>query len=252
MATGLRLSVNGKNLTLHFLTVVGSQLHGLAGENSDRDVKGVFSWDKDVVDGLKKPSEQLDNKNMKQEDRLELMGQLNKLFDTEFDEDLDLFEGRKFFLNSMKSEPNMLDMLWANTVPNMVLFCSDSFQKVLDNRKLFLNPNLAKLRFLGMSFNTLKLGSKNGRSKDLAKSLQSCFSFLNLVSTGEHSPRLTSEQEDTVREVKFNALGLSHEDLIENTKVLRNSLELACNELELEEEVNNFDELNALLLTLSK
>ena len=107
----MKLVVNGKCLTLHFLCVVGSNLHRLNGEDSDVDVKGVFTWEQDVVNGLNRPEEQLDNKNMRKEDRKELMEQLNKLFDREFDEDLDLFEARKFFKNSMKSEPNMLDML---------------------------------------------------------------------------------------------------------------------------------------------
>jgi len=71
----MRLTVNGKGLTLHFLTVVGSKLHNLSGEKSDTDVKGVFTWDQDVVNGLVRPAEQLDNKNMSKEDRAELMSQ---------------------------------------------------------------------------------------------------------------------------------------------------------------------------------
>ena len=85
MKKGLRLEVNGKGLTLHFLTVVGSTLHNLNNSNSDRDVKGVFTWDQEVTNGMVVPAEQLDNKNMRKEDRAELMAQLNKLFDTEFD-----------------------------------------------------------------------------------------------------------------------------------------------------------------------
>jgi len=252
----MKLTVNGKGLTLHFLTVVGSTLHNLNGLNSDRDVKGVFTWDQDVVNGLATPAEQLDNKNMRKEDRAELMAQLNEKFNTEFDEDLDLFEGRKFFKNSMKSDPNMLDMLFANTVPDMVLFCSDKFAKVLEKRDLFVNLELAKKRFLGMSFNTLKLGSKQNagknKFKDLAKSLQSLFSFMNMVESGEFSPRLKESQRQEVLAVKNNTFFKEHMDLANLVKTMRDGLEEDCEALELPtQQGDNFEELNELLLTLS-
>lgn len=259
MAKGLRLSVNGKNLTLHFLTVVGSTLHGLDNFNSDRDVKGVFTWDQNVVNGIVVPAEQLDNKNMRKEDRAELIAQLNKLFDTRFDDDLDLFLARKFFKNALKSDPNMLDMLNADKVPGMVLFCSDMFQNVLDNRELFLNFELAKLRFLGMSFNTFKLGSKQtagkNKFKDLAKSLQSLFSFMNLVETGKFNPRLKVSQKDEVLAVKNNVFMKTDEEVVQLVKVMRLQLEAECDELLLPEDADKqemFIRVNELLLQLTR
>jgi hypothetical protein len=195
---------------------------------------------------------------MKKEDRTELMLQLNEKFDYSFDEDLDLFEGRKFFKNAMKSEPNMLDMLWANRVlldndTSPVLFCSDEFREVLLHRHSFVNFSQAKQRFLGMSFNTFKLGSKpNGRSKDLAKSLQTLFSFKNMVEDGEYSPQLRPSQKAEVLAVKFNTFFKEHDELVLTVKAMRASLEEECNELELLEYKNNFELLNNLLLSLSK
>jgi len=254
----MTLTVNNKKLTLHFLTVVGSTLHNLNGANSDRDVKGVFSWDRDVSLGLGDAPEQLDSKNMTKEDRAELMRQLDENFNTTFDEDLDIFESKKFFKNALKVDPNMLDMLWANTVPGMVMYCSKEFHEVLKNRRLFLNFDLAKKRFLGMSFNTFKLGSKQNagknKFKDLAKSLQSLFSFQNLVENNEFSPRLKPSQRDEVLAVKNNTFFKEHSELAELVKVMRQDLEDECNELELpepeftKEEV--FERLNNLLLTL--
>jgi len=246
----MELTVNNKKLKLHFLTVVGSTLHKLNGENSDLDCKGVFTWEQDVVNSLVPPPEQLDNKNMKKEDRAELMVQLNEKFNREFDDDLDLFHSRKFFKNAMKSEPNMLDMLWADTQEGMVLFCTPEFQKVLDNRKLFVNFNQAKQRFLGMSFNCLKLGTKeNGRSKDLAKSLQSLMSFKNMVLTGEFNPVLPEAERLVVQSVKEAD---NTESLKSSVLSFRQKLEDECNVLELPEPEDNFGALNKLLLDLHK
>jgi hypothetical protein len=195
---------------------------------------------------------------MKKEDRTELMSQLNKKFNHEFDNDLDLFEGRKFFKNAMKSEPNMLDVLWANTVTledgtSPVLFCSVEFKKVLKHRKLFVNFSQAKQRFLGMSFNTFKLGKKpNGRTKDLAKSLQTLYSFKNMVEEGEYSPQLKPSQREEVKAVKFNIYFKEHEDLVQIVDVMRLALEEECNKLELPEYNDNFELLNNLLLGLSE
>ena len=246
----MKLTVNGKNLTLHYLTVVGSTLHKLNGENSDLDCKGVFTWEQDVVNGLVVPPDTLDNKNMSKEDRAELMKQLSDNFADNFDEDLDLFEARKFFKNAMKSEPNMLDMLYANTVPGNVLYCDKEFQDVLDNRKLFVDMSQAKQRFLGMSFNTFKLGKKLKRSKDLAKSLQTLLSFKNMVENGEYSPVLKESQRREVLEVKYNAYFVEPDELSELVNNMRLLLEAECNELELPESENNFEALNKLLLGL--
>jgi predicted nucleotidyltransferase len=255
----MTLTVNNKKLTLHFLTVVGSTLHGLNGVDSDTDVKGVFTWEKDVQLGLLDAPEQLD-KNMNKEDRAELMQQLNQKFNREFDNDLDLFEAKKFMKNAMKTDPNMLDMLNADKVQGMVLYCTREFKEVLDNRDLFLNFELAHKRFTGMSFNCLKLGKKEtnkNKFKDLAKSLQSLFSLLNTVENGEFNPRLNRSQTLTVLDFKNNLRDLEHKDLLRECRTLRDNLEEDCDNLELpklteETKQENFKKFNTMLLNLRK
>jgi len=256
----MTLTVNNKKLTLHFLTVVGSTLHGLNGVDSDLDCKGVFTWEQDVQMGLLDAPEQLDKNSMTQKDRAELMQQLNEKFDREFDDDLDLFEAKKFFKNAMKTDPNMLDMLNADKVEDMVMYCTREFKAVLDNRDLFVNFELAKKRFLGMSFNCVKLGKKENNKnkfKDLAKSLQSLYSFWNMVTTHEFNPRLNRTQTLTVLDVKMNLREKTHKDLFEEVQDFRNSFEKECEAFELpkltdEEKQERFEKLNKLLLQLRK
>ena len=255
----MTLTVNGNKLTLHYLTVVGSTLHGLHGVDSDTDVKGVFTWEQDVQMGLSDAPEQLD-KSMNKEDRADLMKQLSENFGREFDNDLDLFEAKKFFKNAMKTDPNMLDMLNADKVQGMVMYCTREFKAVLDNRHLFLNYELAHKRFTGMSFNCLKLGKKENNKnkfKDLAKSLQSLFSFWNLVKNGSFNPRLNETQTLTVLDVKMNLREKSHQDLLEEVQDFRSAFEEECNELKLpvmtnESKQENFKKLNTMLLNLRK
>lgn len=243
----MKLTLNGKSLTLHYLTIVGSTLHQLNTEQSDVDVKGVFTWEQNVINGLITPQDTLDKKNMSKEDRTELMQQLSDNFVDHFDEDLDLFEAKKFFKNAMKSEPNMLDMLYADTTYGNVLYCSKEFKEILQKRKLFLNMEQAKKRFLGMSLNTFKLGKKLKRSKDLAKSLQSLLSFKNMVLTNEYSPILEEEQRLLVMNTKKSEFS---DKLVQNTKELRETFEKECNKLKLSKQKDNFEILNNLLLSI--
>jgi predicted nucleotidyltransferase len=257
----MQLTINGKKLKLHFLTIVGSTLQGLNGDKSDIDIKGVFTWEHNVLMGLNEVPEQLDKNSMLKNDRIELMKQLKEKFpNNEFDEDLDLFEAKKFFLNAIKNDSNMLDMLWADTVDDgkMVLFCSPEFENVLRNRNLFLNLEILKKRFMGMSFSTFKLGKKQNNEnkfKDLAKSIQSLFSFKNVLQFNDFSPRLNNEQTNIVKTIKFNLKNISHKDLIQEVDQLRQGLEERLNQLFVpvlndEQKQKNFDRLNQLLLLL--
>jgi len=116
-------------------------------------------------------------------------------------------------------------------------------------RKLFVNINQAKQRFLGMSFNTFKLGSKeSGKTKDLAKSIQTLMSFYNLVLNGEYSPRLSEEDIMTVKEIKF---AKKTDSIVDSVKEHRNSLEAQFNNLIIPEYKDSFETLNRLLLDLS-
>jgi len=103
-------------------------------------------------------------------------------------------------------------------------------------RKLFVNINQAKQRFLGMSFNTFKLGSKE------------FMSFYNLVLNGEYSPRLSEEDIMTVKEIKF---AKKTDSIVDSVKEHRNSLEAQFNNLIIPEYKDSFETLNRLLLDLS-
>lgn len=240
----MKLELNGRGFTLHFLSVVGSKLHRLDNKDSDTDLKGVLSWDNDVKNSLKAYDETLDNKNMSKEDRLELTKVLNEGLGLNLspEDDFDLFESRYFFLTAMKNDSNMFDMLSSN----MVLYETEEFKNVRANRNLFNNFEYAKKRFLGMSFNTFKLGSKVGGSpKDLAKSLQALYSFRDFVNTGSYNHLLQPLDRLLVKSVKEG------NKTVQEVNSLREELELECNAIVLPEHVDNTKKLNELLLTLT-
>jgi len=241
----MRFNLNGRNFTLHFLSVVGSKLHRLDTKDSDTDLKGVVSWDNDVKNSLSPYEETLDNKNMSKEDRLELTRLLNESFNFGLspEDDVDLFESRFFFLTALKNDSNVLDMLSSD----MVLYETEEFKKVREQRVLFNNFEYARKRFTGMSFNTFKLGSKEGgKSKDLAKSLQALYSFRDFVKTGAYSHLLQPLDRLLVKSVKEG------NKTTQEVNALREELESECMLLELPEYVDNTSKLNELLLTLNQ
>jgi len=295
---------NGYTVYLHYLTVVGSTLHGLnTSSNGDFDLKGVFSYETDLLLGLNDLPEQFDKNSMEGEDRLELLklvfnhptlnlkNQLETLKQTEqlhnvdlsfFNDeqsflekqDLDLFEAKKFFLNTFKHDSNMFDMLFARNVSNgkFVLFSSKQFDELLlsENQKLFFdlvlldNFNSAYKRFRGMGFNTFKLGKKNKSSKDLAKSLQSLYLLKNMFTSKTFYPRLKTEQNNTVLKVKSFQVDetLLYNELVEfvdNERVkLENELLVLFNDFQSNHNNSDlnyntvFNLLNKLLLKLRK
>jgi len=186
--------------TVHMLTVVGSTLHNLKLDGSDVDMKGVFVWDKEVLFGLDKPQDTLEYKNTDEKEWSKLVKELNKSFNLklEDEDDFTLFEAKKFTLSALKNDSNMLDMLWSKPFYTTGLFKKN----FLDNRKLFLNSEMAKSRFRGMSQNCLKLGKKLNKPKDLAKSLQMLYSLEFLLKNKDFNPVLEENKRLEVLEVK--------------------------------------------------
>lgn len=205
--------LGSKKLHLLLLTTVGSRLHRLDLETSDTDLKGVFVWDSSALFGLDSLPETLDAKKVPQEDWKSLVAQLNLEFglDLEDDDDLSLFEAKKFFLTGLKNDFNVLDMLFS---PLEHVFCADVFLPALESRELFLDTSDARQRFLGMAKGCLEEAKRLDRKKDrtpkqerdlaknLAKSLQFLFSFESFLKTGVHSPAMEGSQRDEVLEVK--------------------------------------------------
>ena len=249
MQNAKTFTLGDKKLHLLFLTKVGSTLHKLNLSNSDLDLKGVFLWDKDLTLGLNPPQDTLDSKNTNRFQWANLMEQLNQEFNLnlELDDDLDLFEARKFFNTALKNDFNMFDMLFSDLTP---VFSTNSFKEVLNNKKSFLNMKFAKSRFQGMSKTSLndakKLNKKENKTnkqnnlffKTMAKSLQFLFSLENLLLEQTFNPVLKENQRLEVLEVKkglksfeevekrFNFLDENLKSLFENEDLMKKNSDL--------------------------
>ena len=116
---------------LAFESVSGSQLYGTDTPESDLDTRGVFLPPMEFT--------------------------LNPFLDADvFDkfegEDRVLYSMSKFFKLSYENNPNILELLY---VPDdKVLFMSDAWELVVENRELFLSKRVAK-KFMGYAFGQL-------------------------------------------------------------------------------------------------
>lgn len=260
MQNAKTFTLGNKKLHLLFLTTVGSQLHKLSLSHSDVDLKGVFVWDKTVSAGLVKPQETVEFKNTDKDEWSNLMAQLNEELNLNLqpDDDLTLFEARKFMVTTLKNDFNMFDMLFSEAKHT---FNTDLFQNVLDNKEAFLETNLAKERFSGMARGALheakKLFKKEVRTKkeanDLlknqAKSLQFLFSLDNLLKTQTHNPVLPDSQREEVFNVKK---GLSDMDSVEKRHLeLTEMFETTALNTDLLSKKANKELVNELLVKLT-
>src|SRR5574344_1829467 len=99
-----KFQYNGMEFTLKFLGVVGSNLHGVNVANSDVDYKGVFTWNQDLLFGMKNLPSSLDKKNTDKDSWNNLLNQLNNEFNLNLqeDDDLVLYDAKTFFDVSFK------------------------------------------------------------------------------------------------------------------------------------------------------
>lgn len=138
-----------KKIKLIFLTIAGSRMFGThfnKGEHpfdkdyiSDKDYKGVFiSSVKDKL-SLEEDIEHIIPQNKKE--KIELITELNKQLNLSLDleEDISLFEIKKFFRLLSKQNPDIIDMGFAK---NNILYFSKEFEFFSKNKKLFLNNNI--------------------------------------------------------------------------------------------------------------
>jgi len=260
MQNAKQFTLGSKKLHLVFLTTVGSQLHKLNLSNSDLDLKGVFVWDRTATAGLETMNDSLDLKNTEKEEWADLMSQLNSEFNLKLDsdDDLELWEAKKFFLTALKNDFNMFDMLFANETEHK--FLADSFKPVLDNKRLFLNMEQAVVRFGGMARSALSRAKqflkksepndkeKNDFKKSLAKSLQFLFSLDNLLKTQTHNPVLLEKQRLEVLEVKKG--NLSFEEVQHRFDELEEVLNETKKNHLLMKKVDDRETLNTVLSTL--
>lgn len=209
--------VGDRTVLVHFLVVVGSKLHGLENENSDTDLKGVFTWSKNDLTSVQGQSLQdsLEKTNLKEEVFLDLKEQVNTYFNlglTEKD-DFVLFEARKFVLTATKSDLNLLDMLFASG--EFVVFETVDFNALrFHGRKTLLDFTSAKSRFKGMADNTFRrYQSKPHLYKDLARAFHSLFVVKDLLQTGTYNSRLTGDNKYFVMDLKNNRFDFTAEEL---------------------------------------
>lgn len=237
-------SVDGKGFTLHYLCVVGSKLHGVSNENSDTDLKGVFTYDRELLFGLNNLQETLEKNNVKKESWELLVNELNNSFNLNlsFDDDVVLFESKKFATTALKSELNMLDMLMSD----MVVFESREFSDLKYNAESFLDFELARKRFVGFSHNVLKVFERSKRPKDLAKTLHSLFLLKQLLKNKVYSPKMFNEDERNL--VVNTRNGLVSEEFVRDKQVqLLNDLSF----MEMPKSKQNFELVNNLVVRLN-
>lgn len=254
-------TLGNKKLHLLFLTTVGSQLHNLNLSHSDVDLKGVFVWDLTSSCSLDTLSDTVEFKNTDLDEWTDFVNQLNNSLNLNLsvDDDLVLFEVKKFFLTSMKNDFNMFDMLFADKKHHV--FNTDSFQKVLDNKLLFLNSELANLRFGSMAHSSLNKNAKKlyntpnktekqekDLHKNLAKSLQFLFSLDNLLHSKTYSPVLPEEQRLEVLEVKKG--NSNFENVSKRYRELKEAFDANFNNME-QFDNQDKDKLNQLLVDLT-
>lgn len=237
-------TVDGKGVTLHYLCVVGSKLHGVANESSDTDLKGVFTYDNEVLFGLRPLQETFEKGTLNKDNWEQLVNDLNKelQLDLTLEDDVVLFESKKFAVNALKSELNMLDMLTSN----LVVVESKQFNELRKNAHLFLDFEQARKRFLGLSNNVAKIYLKSHKKKDLAKTVHSLFLFKQLVVNKKYNPRV--ENQDEFMFVVDTRNGLkSDEEVFKKQDELFSEL----NELVLPESTQDFDAVNDLVVGLN-
>lgn len=237
-------TVDGKGFTLHYLCVVGSKLHGVSNENSDTDLKGVFTYDRELLFGLNSLQETFEKSNVKKDAWELFVKELNEELNVElsFEDDVVLFESKKFALTALKSELNMLDMLSSD----MVLLESEKFSELRKNSKSFLDFELARKRFVGFSHNALKVFERSKRSKDLAKTLHTLFLFKQLLKNKTYSPKMENKEEQEL--VVNTRNGLVSEEFV------RNKQEYLLKELSLVEmpvSTQDFELVNNLVVRLN-
>jgi predicted nucleotidyltransferase len=125
-----------------FLAKTGSQAYGLSTPESDTDYKGVFVATPNYFYGFK-TIEQKDSGWSDLNDPSS--GKFPELIPGE-DEKLDctIYEVRKYIKLALNNNPNILEMLWQPE--HTIIFLSNHFQPLLENRDIFLSKKKSSIR----------------------------------------------------------------------------------------------------------
>ncbi len=244
----------GMGLNLKFLSVVGSTLQGVNTNDSDLDLKGVFTWDNDLYFNLNQLQNSLEKTNTNKDEWNNLLKQLNQEFDLNLTEndDLVLYEAKTFFELSFKNDSNMFDMLYANE--NFVLYQTKTFKQVKENKDKFVDLFQASKRYQGMSATHLKQAEQNkgNVNKNYSKALQMLLSLDYLLKNKKHTCSLDLETRNYLKEVRNGNFDLEnflfrYKTLKENFASFEQSLDKNYNPRE-----TYLKDFNNLLVSLYK
>ena len=222
----MTFTFNGQKLELILLTLAGSRLYGTyfngkgtdrehpftPGKVSDYDLRGIFIAPPETKVGLLGSIEHIEVKQNKDgnvsKEHENLIIQLNEKLGTNIalNEDIALFEIKKFIDMAKDANPNILDILY--TDKDAIKFISDKGTKLLDNKDIFLSTK-TKHTFSGYAFAQLnKLKSKkkmivkypkinevvNILKKSFNKDINYTFLSDNFGSVGTYITELTREE----------------------------------------------------------
>lgn len=169
--------------TIHKV-IIGSQLHGLANEKSDIDIRGIhISPLKDIISPYKK---------IKNTSWIE-----GNVDDTSY-------ELSNFCKYATHGNPNIIEILYSDMIEDTTLMG----KLIVDNKLKFLDSTRIYEAFKGYAHNQYKkmnLFEPDARTPKFAVAyLRTMFQGEQLLRTGEFDCRMSGEFKDFLLEVKYN------------------------------------------------
>jgi predicted nucleotidyltransferase len=126
-----------------YLTLHGSQAYGLATDQSDVDIKGIFIPPKTVESNLFNRSEQFENDSQVEAKLAHLKNPKNPKLEST------IFSLKKFMVLASQMNPNIVELLWTDPKDHFIV--KPVMTKLLENRDVFLSSK-AKFTFSGYAF----------------------------------------------------------------------------------------------------
>ena len=168
----MKFTYNNQEFKLILFTLAGSRFYGthFNGRGSDKehplkpdyvsdnDYRGVFIASPDTKLGFTGSIEQIEVKKGKDgtvpKEQQELIKELNEKLgmNMPMDEDIALYEVKKFITMSLEANPNIMDLLYADD--ESVLYSTKKGRKLLKNRDIFLSKKV-KHTFAGYALSQL-------------------------------------------------------------------------------------------------
>lgn len=156
--------LNNRNLKIKILiiTKTGSHLYGTNTENSDEDFVGIFvPLEKKYFYGFHNIEE------------IDLSKQIKDAFgkNTKDSLDLKLYSLKKFTKLAMENNPNIIELLYAHTNKDAIVYNTPEFQLLEKNAIHFINKRAYKT-FLGYAKSQLKKGVQKPENFNLLTNLK--------------------------------------------------------------------------------